>query len=124
LKKLQALFISVLLLLISFSVYAVSHKSNFPSLPVWIIMPYNNDFVGHPLVLYVELDANSIYCDENNCPAEDTKVLGEGYNVNNVYEGLYFTILKKGALNRKGSWTFNRPNLPIKRGNNFWLWEL
>jgi hypothetical protein len=85
-------------------------SKNWPTLDVWVMVYHSHEDLRHPpCMVIVHIPKNSLDADENNCPAHDTKLVGEGFSGNGVSTGYHVIILKKGALNDPKSYSLMPP---------------
>lgn len=105
-KKLAAI-LTFLLLIFSSAVQA--GVNNWPTLDAWVLVRHSDPFLEHaPCIVIVHIPKNSIECDEN-CPAQDTKLVGEGVDDKGISTGYHVITIKKGALNNPESFSFEPP---------------
>lgn len=114
----KKLFIALMLLVFScttaLNIWA--QEPNWPSLDVWVVAKHAEDpFGDHPAcTVIIHIEKGSIYCDDKNCPAEDTKVVGEMVFQNGISWGFHVVTLKKGMLNDPKSFSFSAPKRKFK----------
>lgn len=120
--KLKTIVLVLSIILFGFTTLGAGPVNNAPGFKLYVIINHNDDM--HPQCFVVlELKPNSIHCEADNCPGEDIRMLGEGYDAKGNYVGLHWVILKKGYINDDKHWKINAPKTKPKRGNNLWIWE-
>ena len=94
---------------------------------VWVYLEHKNDMDPTCLVI-VYIPKYSLESDSQNCPAEDTKVIGEGrididkfgaFPGLSTYFGMHVVVLKKGFLNNPKNYTTKPPKHIEIPANNF-----
>ena len=97
---------------------------NWPTLDIWVYVKHKDlDYKHQPCRVIVHIPKNTLECDDKNCPAQDTKVVGEGMWSDGVSAGWHVVKIKKGALNNPKSYTFDKPKWkPRIEPDNITMW--
>jgi len=92
---------------------------------VWVYVRHQG-FYEAPCIVVVHVPKYSLQGDFQNCPAEDTTVLGQGRNgpgLNN-FSGMHIVTLKKGKLNNPKNYTTKPPKKIEVPANNINTWHV
>ena len=93
-----------------------------PDQTVWVYIDYTNPW-EIPCTVVVEIPKHSLKGDLHNCPAQDTKVIGEGRRANEFYSGMHVVVLKKGTLNDIKNYTTRPPHKIKVPADNINTWH-
>lgn len=110
----------LLIFLIGFSSTIAGAAGTGPCLDqdVWVYIKHTDPWEDTCTVV-VYVPKHSLQGDFNNCPAEDTKVVGRGQKGMTGFAGFHVVILKKGVLNDSKNYT-TRPPRKFKIPQNNW----
>jgi len=90
---------------------------------VWVYIKHDEPFEPTCMVV-AEIPKHSLEGDFENCPAQDTKVVGQGRIGFSSYAGMHVIVIPKGYLNDPKNYT-TRPPKPIKvPANNVNTWHV
>ena len=84
---------------------------------VWVFVKHRDPWDPTCTVI-VHVPKHSLGGDAINCPAQDTKVVGEG-RMNGQFAGFHVVTLKKGILNNPKNYVTKKPKHIKIPANNF-----
>jgi hypothetical protein len=87
-----------------------------PDQDIWVPLMYKNMNFKRPIIVHIEKE--SIVCDSENCPAEDTLVMGEDAAIDGTYTGFYSIVIEKGFLNDPEHYLLEKPEC-LKKNKKF-----
>ncbi len=90
---------------------------------VWVYVEHSGFWIPSTTVI-VHVPKHSLVGDFQNCPAQDTKAVGQGRFGLVMYSGMYVVTLKKGALNDSKNYTTNPPRKIEVPANNIDTWHV
>ena len=119
------MLVLLLTVLIGFSFIEAPAAETSPCLDqdVWVYVKHSDPWAGTTTVV-VQVPKHSLQGDFNNCPAEDTKVIGLGRTITNKFAGFHIVILKRGILNKSKNYTTRPPRKIEIPQNNFNTWHV
>jgi len=94
---------------------------------VWVYIKHDRFFYKpSTTMVVVHVPKHSLQGDLQNCPAEDTKVLGQGRAGFNFkqFSGMHIVTLKKGKLNDSKDYTTKPPKKIEVPANNIDTWHV
>ncbi len=114
----------LLVVLIAFSfVEAASETSPCLDQDVWVYIKHTDLWTGTYTVV-VSIPKHSLEGDFDNCPAEDTKLLGKGRIGFSKFAGYHVVTIKKGLLNDSKNYTTKPPRKIEVPQNNYNTWHV
>lgn len=92
---------------------------------VWVYVEHSKFWVSASTVI-VHVPKHSLVGDFQNCPAQDTKAVGQGRTgpTLTVFSGMHVITLKKGVLNDSKNYTTRPPRKIEIKANNFDIWHV
>ena len=110
----------LLAILIGFSFVEAAASETSPCLDqdVWVYIKHPDPWTETCTVV-VFVPKHSLDGDFENCPTQDTKVLGKGRVGFSGFAGYHVVVIKKGLLNDSKNYTTKQPR-KIKVPENYW----
>lgn len=92
---------------------------------VWVYVKHSGFLIPSSTVI-VHVPKHSLIGDFQNCPAQDTKAVGQGRTGSGriIFSGMYVVTLKKGALNDSKNYTTNPPRKIEVPADNMETWHV
>lgn len=115
----------LLIVLIGFSFVEATASETSPCLDqdVWVYVKHPDPWAKDCTVV-VYVPKHSLEGDFENCPAQDTKVLGKGRVGFSGFTGYHVVTIKKGLLNYPKNFTTKPPRKIKVPENNFNTWHV
>lgn len=93
-----------------------------PDQDVWVYIKHPDPW-HETCVVVVHIPKHSLTGDFKNCPAQDTKVVGQGRIGLSKFAGMHVVVLKKGTLNERKNYTTKPPRKIKIPENNVNTWH-
>lgn len=122
-KRLMLALLLIVLIGFGFAEAAVSETGSCLDQDVWVYVKHVDTW-GTPCTVVVHVPKHSLQGDFENCPAEDTKVLGKGRVGFSGYAGFHIVTIKKGLLNDSKNYTTRAPRKIKVPKNNYDTWHV
>lgn len=122
-KSLVLTLLLIFLIGFNFTVATATEISPCLDQDVWVYVKHTDPWEGTCTVV-VHVPKHSLQRDFNNCPAEDTKVVGPARKGMIGFAGFHVVILKKGILNDSKNYTTRPPRRIKVPQNNFDTWHV
>ena len=90
---------------------------------VWVYVRHSDPFETTCTVI-VHVPKHSLEGDLQNCPAQDTKLVGQGRLGFSGFAGFHIVTIKKGLLNSPKNYTTRAPRKIKVPANNFNTWHV
>ena len=122
-KRLMLILLLTVLIGFSFIGLAASETSPCLDQDVWVYVKHTDPWEATCTVV-VHVPKHSLQGDLENCPAEDTKVVGKGRVGFSGFAGYHIVTIKKGLLNSPKNYTTRAPRKIKVPANNFNTWHV
>ena len=122
-KTLALALLLIVLIVFSFTEAAASETNPCLDQEVWVYVKHADPWDATCTVV-VNVPKHSLQGDLNNCPAEDTKVVGKGRKGTAGFAGFHVVTLKKGMLNDSKNYTTRPPRKIKVPQNNIDTWHV
>ena len=127
----KSLILALLLVItVAFNSFAFIPETSVDTGPcldedVWVYIKHNG-FYEPPSTVIAHIPKHSLEGDFQNCPAEDTKVVGQGRTgvMLEQFLGMRIVTLKKGKLNDSKNFTTKSPKKMKVPANNINTWHV
>ena len=107
-KRLMLILLLTVIIGFSFIVDETSEANQCLDKDVWVYVKHSDPWEDTSTVI-VHVPKFSLERGSQDCPRQDTKVVGIGRTDTKEYAGFHVVILKKGALNDPKSYTTRAP---------------